>query len=169
MPRPRAFDEETVVESAARLFARRGFDAVSIDDLVGELGIHRHSLYRTFGSKRGLYLRALRTARRRNLHAMSVAADPLKVLCEAVTSEEIGALDLLLMAAIEQGRVDSEIAAEVRGAFAEIDGHTAVPDNGTLSTATLLGLRLRARAGEEIAHLTAELTRQSVKTTTEGE
>lgn len=169
MPRPRAFDEETVVESAARLFARRGFDAVSIDDLVGELGIHRHSLYRTFGSKRGLYLRALRTARRRNLRAMSVAADPLQVLCAAVTSEEIGTLDLLLMAAIEQGRADAEIAAEVRGAFAELDGYTAATGNGAVSTATLLGLRLRARTGEEIAHLTAELTGQSRKTTTEGE
>ncbi|MEV4128787.1 helix-turn-helix domain-containing protein [Nocardia sp. NPDC049707] len=152
MPRPRAFDEETVVESAARLFARRGFDAVSIDDLVGDLGIHRNSLYRTFGSKRGLYLRALRAARRQIMQAMS-AADPLQNLCRAVTSDEIGALDLLLMAAIEQGRADPEIAAEVAGAFAELDGYTAVLGNGTVSTATLLGLRLRVCVGDEVAHL----------------
>lgn len=167
MPRPRAFDEETVVESAARLFARRGFDAVSIDDLVGDLGIHRHSLYRTFGSKRGLYLRALRSARRQLTHAMS-AEDPLRILCAAVASEEIGALDLLLMAAIEQGSADPEIAAEVRGAFAELDSCTAVLGNGTVSTATLLGLRLRARAGEEIADFAAESTGRTVRTT-EGE
>ncbi|MFI2280508.1 TetR/AcrR family transcriptional regulator [Nocardia beijingensis] len=168
MPRPRAFDEETVVESAARLFARRGFDAVSIDDLVGELGIHRHSLYRTFGSKRGLYLRALRAARRQLRHALS-ADDPLRILCAAVASEEIGALDLLLMAAIEQGSADPEIAAEVRGAFAELDSCTAAPGRaGTVPTATLLGLRLRARAGEAIADFAAETTGRTVATT-EGE
>ncbi|MCP2279520.1 transcriptional regulator, TetR family [Nocardia amikacinitolerans] len=158
MARPRTFDEVAVVESAAKLFARRGFDAVSIDDLVGHLGVHRHSLYRTFGSKRGLYLRALRAARKQNLVEIAAADDPLRILCAAVVSEGIGSLDLLLMAAIEQGAADQEVAAEVTGAFAELDAVTAALGDGTLSTATLLGLRLRARAGDDVARIADEFT-----------
>ncbi|GGN94041.1 TetR family transcriptional regulator [Nocardia rhizosphaerihabitans] len=149
------------MESAAELFARRGFDAVSIDDLVGHLGVHRHSLYRTFGSKRGLYLRALRATRKRNLYAIAASGDPLEILYTAVISEGIGSLDLLLMAAIEQGAADPEVAAEVAGAFAEVDAVTAALGDGTLSTATLLGLRIRARAGEDVARIAGEFTKRT--------
>ncbi len=161
MARPRTFDEAAVVEAAAELFARRGFDAVSVDDLVGQLGVHRHSLYRTFGSKRGLYLRALRATRKKNLSAIAAADDPLRILSAAVTSEGIGSLDLLLMAAIEQGATDSEVAAEVTGALAELDAVTSALGDGTLSTATLLGLRLRARAGEDVSRIAGEFTERT--------
>src|SRR3954468_21101633 len=60
MGRPRGFDEEEVVRTAVTIFARRPYDAVSVDELVSQLGVHRNSLYKTFGSKRGLYLAALR-------------------------------------------------------------------------------------------------------------
>uniref|UniRef100_UPI0024555764 helix-turn-helix domain-containing protein n=1 Tax=Nocardia farcinica TaxID=37329 RepID=UPI0024555764 len=60
MGRPRGFDEDEVIAAAARLFAERAYDGVSVDDLVDHLGVHRNSLYKVFGSKRGLYLAALR-------------------------------------------------------------------------------------------------------------
>jgi TetR/AcrR family transcriptional repressor of nem operon len=60
MGRPRGFDEPAVTAAAAGLFAGRAYDGVSVDDLVQQLGVHRNSLYKTFGSKRGLYLAALR-------------------------------------------------------------------------------------------------------------
>ncbi|WP_280194396.1 TetR/AcrR family transcriptional regulator, partial [Nocardia farcinica] len=60
MGRPRGFDEDEVIAAAARLFAERAYDGVSVDDLVNHLGVHRNSLYKVFGSKRGLYLAALR-------------------------------------------------------------------------------------------------------------
>ncbi len=40
-------------------FWRHGYDAVSIDDLQEATGLARQSLYRTFGDKRTLFLRAL--------------------------------------------------------------------------------------------------------------
>ncbi len=40
-------------------FWRHGYDAVSIDDLQDATGLARQSLYRTFGDKRTLFLRAL--------------------------------------------------------------------------------------------------------------
>ncbi len=53
------FDPEVALESARDLFWERGFDGTGVSDLEGALGIGRKSLYDTFGSKRGLFLRAL--------------------------------------------------------------------------------------------------------------
>ncbi len=60
MGRPRTFDEQRAVDAAAELFARHGYEGTSVDDLVTAVGVHRGSLYKVFGSKRGLYLAALR-------------------------------------------------------------------------------------------------------------
>lgn len=54
------FDPDEAVENARDLFWRRGFDGTGIRELEAELGIGRKSLYDTFGSKRELYLRAIR-------------------------------------------------------------------------------------------------------------
>lgn len=59
MGRTREFDADEVVASAAELFGRLGYAGCSVDDLVIELGVHRGSLYRTFGSKHNLFVRAL--------------------------------------------------------------------------------------------------------------
>lgn len=57
--RTRSFDTEVVLATAAGLFARLGYEATSVDDLVRELGVHRGSLYGAFGSKRGLFVAVL--------------------------------------------------------------------------------------------------------------
>lgn len=59
MGRPRAFSEFDVVASASAVFARRGFAATSVDDLVRATGVGRASLYGAFGSKDGLFQRCL--------------------------------------------------------------------------------------------------------------
>ena len=57
--RPRRFDPEAAVAIAQRLFHVRGYDAVSVADLTEALGINPPSFYAAFGSKAGLYARAL--------------------------------------------------------------------------------------------------------------
>ncbi len=59
MGRPRTFSEPDVVASASAVFARRGFAATSVDDLVRATGVGRASLYGAFGSKDGLFQRCL--------------------------------------------------------------------------------------------------------------
>ncbi|MFE9359271.1 TetR/AcrR family transcriptional regulator [Streptomyces olivaceoviridis] len=59
MARTKEFDPDAALQSALELFWRRGYEATSMADLVGHLGIGRASLYATFGSKHELYLRAL--------------------------------------------------------------------------------------------------------------
>lgn len=59
MGRPRTFSEPDVVARASAVFARRGFAATSVDDLVRATGVGRASLYGAFGSKDGLFQRCL--------------------------------------------------------------------------------------------------------------
>lgn len=59
MPRPREFDEQEVVARATDLFWRRGYHATSVRDLGEALRLKPSSLYRTFGDKHTLFLRAL--------------------------------------------------------------------------------------------------------------
>ena len=57
--RPRNFDELEAVEKAIQVFWSKGYDGVTIDDLVDGMGVGRPSLYAVFGDKRMLFLRAL--------------------------------------------------------------------------------------------------------------
>ena len=59
MPRPKSFDEDTVLDQAVRLFWERGYEATSLADLEAHLGLGRQSLYNTFGDKQTLFLKAL--------------------------------------------------------------------------------------------------------------
>jgi len=58
--RPRSFDELEALEKAIQVFWSKGYDGVTIDDLVDAMGVGRPSLYAVFGDKRTLFLRALR-------------------------------------------------------------------------------------------------------------
>jgi AcrR family transcriptional regulator len=55
MARPRQFLEEDVVEIAAQHFAKAGYNATSVDELVAVTGLQRGSLYKAFGSKLNLF------------------------------------------------------------------------------------------------------------------
>ena len=58
--RPRSFDERDALEKATRVFRSKGYDGVTIDDLVAGMGVGRPSLYSVFGDKRTIFLRVLR-------------------------------------------------------------------------------------------------------------
>ena len=58
--RPRSFDEAGALEKAIQVFWSKGYDGVTIDDLVEGMGVGRPSLYAIFGDKRAIFLRALK-------------------------------------------------------------------------------------------------------------
>ena len=58
--RPRSFDETGALENATQVFWSKGYDGVTIDDLVAGMGVGRPSLYAVFGDKRAIFLRVLR-------------------------------------------------------------------------------------------------------------
>jgi len=58
--RPRSFDEAGALEKATQVFWSKGYDGVTIDDLVAGMGVGRPSLYSVFGDKRRIFLRVLK-------------------------------------------------------------------------------------------------------------
>ena len=58
--RPRSFDESDALEKATQVFWSKGYDGVTIDDLVAGMGVGRPSLYAVFGDKRTIFLRVLK-------------------------------------------------------------------------------------------------------------
>ena len=51
MARSKEFEENEVLDKAMRLFWEQGYEKTSMTDLVEHMGIHRRSLYDTFGDK----------------------------------------------------------------------------------------------------------------------
>lgn len=99
MARPRTFDEDVVIARAAQVFGRLGYNACSIDDLVGATALQRGSLYKAFGSKRGLFEKVLERA-----------------LVDA-WHQHPATLDLLITALRELAPTDIPIAALCRDAL----------------------------------------------------
>ena len=75
--RPRSFDETGALEKATQVFWSKGYDGVTIDDLVAGMGVGRPSLYAVFGDKRAIFLRVLRVyAERKGARAAKALLSP---------------------------------------------------------------------------------------------
>lgn len=60
---PRAARERQLVAAAERLFAARGYEATSIEDVARAAGVTRPIIYQHFGDKAGLFLACVRHIR----------------------------------------------------------------------------------------------------------
>lgn len=60
MSRPREFDEPTALEAIRSAFWDHGYAATSVDELAKATGLGKASLYGAFGTKREMFVRALR-------------------------------------------------------------------------------------------------------------
>jgi AcrR family transcriptional regulator len=75
--RPRSFDETGALEKATQVFWSKGYDGVTIDDLVVGMGVGRPSLYAIFGDKRKIFLRVLKAyAERKGASAAKALLSP---------------------------------------------------------------------------------------------
>src|SRR5260370_30308878 len=59
MGRPKAFDEDKVIDSAVDCFWSRGYETTSVRDLAERMGIGAASLYNAYCDKRTLFTKAL--------------------------------------------------------------------------------------------------------------
>ena len=70
MARPRQFDETATLGAARDEFAKKGYEATSLDDLTRVTGLGKGSIYGAFGDKRQLFLSALQLYCDATLQAM---------------------------------------------------------------------------------------------------
>lgn len=59
MARKREFDEMKALGHAMELFWKQGYEKTSMEDLVTAMGVHRKSIYDTFGNKHDLFIKTL--------------------------------------------------------------------------------------------------------------
>lgn len=148
MPRTKEFDPDAVLQRALELFWERGYEATSMGDLVGHLGIARASIYATFGGKHDLYIQALdRYVQARDPGPVEMLSQPgpvlpaVRALVEAYAAES--ACDerrrgcMVVNAAVELMAHDPQAARRVEACW------------DTLETALTSALT-RARAQGEI-------------------
>jgi TetR/AcrR family transcriptional repressor of nem operon len=183
VPRPREFDEQDAVARATDLFHRRGYHATSTRDLGEALALNPSSLYRAFGDKHALFLRALdyyqacesarcAAALEYDRPVRVVLRDWLYLMIE--TTDTAGCF--LVNTAIELGTGDPETARRVDAAFegttdaiaallrrgitaGELPADLDADATADLLFTTLAGLRVRHRAGHDSRKLRAAVDR----------
>jgi AcrR family transcriptional regulator len=55
MGRPKAYNREKVLDDAMQLFWQKGYHGTPLSELVAVTGLNKHSMYKEFGSKAGLF------------------------------------------------------------------------------------------------------------------
>jgi AcrR family transcriptional regulator len=108
--RPRSFDERDALEKATQVFWSKGYDGVTIDDLVAGMGVGRPSLYSVFGDKRTLFLRVLKA------YAETKGALAAKALFSPRTLRDSLASFLRHRRNCDRGRIRPGMSSRVRRA-----------------------------------------------------
>src|SRR5579871_1849170 len=132
--RPRSFDELEALEKATQVFWSKGYDGVTIDDLVDGMGVGRPSLYAVFGDKRAIFLRVLRAyAERKGASAAKALLSPqglhdsiagfLRYIVESATEEGSAAGCLLMCVAplVDDAEVRQFLQKAAAGAVALVE------------------------------------------------
>lgn len=91
--RPRSFDREAALREAMNVFWAKGYDATTLADLTGAMGINPPSLYAAFGSKENLFREAV------ELYSASEGDDIWSGIEQAPTARE--AIAAMLRASAE--------------------------------------------------------------------
>jgi TetR/AcrR family transcriptional regulator, transcriptional repressor for nem operon len=130
MARNKEFDENEVLRKAMELFWEQGYEKTSMQDLVKCMGIHRRSLYDTFGDKHTLFLKALdhyndsiRVRIENEVTKQESVKDGIRKLFEMVTvkNSEQPAGCLLVNTAVELSLHDAQAAQRVLESFTDTE------------------------------------------------
>jgi AcrR family transcriptional regulator len=133
--RPRSFDEKQALEKAIQVFWSKGYDGVTIDDLVDGMGVGRPTLYSVFGDKRTLFLRVLKVyAEWKGARAAKALLAPetlgaslasfFRFIVESATQEgsAVGCLFVCVAPLVDDAEVRQFLQNAAAGAVALLEG-----------------------------------------------
>ncbi|WP_199423875.1 TetR/AcrR family transcriptional regulator [Actinotalea solisilvae] len=155
-----ARNRQRVLDAAARLYAERGVEQVTMDDIAAAAGVGKGTLYRGFADRSGLAM-ALLDDRARALQEAVIggaaplgpgapARDRLAAFVAAYLAFQVENLDLVLLS--ESGRGPG--ARLVKGSYALWRQHLAwlLQEGGAPDPRTRAEVLLGALAAEQVRH-----------------
>ncbi|EMT51107.1 hypothetical protein I532_19362 [Brevibacillus borstelensis AK1] len=123
MARSKEFDTTLVLHKAMEVFGHYGYEGTSLQMLLDQLGIARQSLYDTYGTKRDLFIKAVKNyvnekssavvtyLERTDLTVQQSISDIFHEIVAALQDEDRRKECFILHSAIDQVPHDPEIAA----------------------------------------------------------
>lgn len=129
MARSKEFEVNEVLDKAIHLFWAQGYEKTSMQDLVEFMGIHRRSIYDTFGDKHALFMKALeryetkQTSKMRFLiEKQKPIKESIRELFEATVRNEGEPLGCFLVnSGVELGVLDPEVASLVDESYSRTE------------------------------------------------
>ncbi len=164
MARTREFEETEVLKKAVKLFSEKGYNGISMQELVDGLGINRSSIYDSFGDKQDLFMAALNYYRQANTQKMLTVIeqsnDIKKTIRDIFIHVKTESADVKSAASCMMVNTTIELAAQEKKVFA------IVFDN---MSALQGGLTKAAQARNEVSRLnSAEALASAVLTAING-
>ncbi|WOO37103.1 TetR/AcrR family transcriptional regulator [Anaerocolumna sp. AGMB13020] len=132
MGRSKEFEENAVLQKAMEVFWKQGYEKTSMSDLVEQMGIHRKSLYDTFGDKHSLYLKVMdrygefSTDRLKSeIFRADTAYQAIQYIFDYIieANDEKHCGCLFVNAATEMGPWDQEVVKKSEEAFSEAENY----------------------------------------------
>ena len=130
MARSKEFNEEEALDKAMEIFWKQGYEKTSIQDLVDQMGIHRRSLYDTFGDKHSLFVQTLERyesliaaqIRKQITEEMTTVESIRKIFELAVYSDNTNPKGCLMVnTAVELSLLDNEVSQRIKSAFKQTE------------------------------------------------
>ncbi|MGQ3480127.1 TetR/AcrR family transcriptional regulator [Paenibacillus sp. TY11] len=130
MVRSKEFEESVVLEKAMRLFWKQGYEKTSMADLVEHMGIHRRSLYDTFGDKYTLFLKSVDLYNQKISTTLAAGVKRSKTATEALQcivgflihgEENPGSGCLIVNSTVELAALDDDINTRSLEMFANTE------------------------------------------------
>ncbi|KQX68130.1 MULTISPECIES: TetR/AcrR family transcriptional regulator [unclassified Paenibacillus] len=131
MARTKEFDEDAVLIKAMRLFWEQGYEKTSMMDLVSHMGVHKRSMYDSFGDKHSLYIKALKRysemieqSVKRIINGTISAEEAIRLLLETTIRRDDDELPkgcLMVNTAVELAPHDSESRAWVNQSLTDFE------------------------------------------------
>lgn len=129
MARHKEFEVNEVLDKAIHLFWVQGYERTSMQELVEYMGIHRRSIYDTFGDKHALFMSALKryeAIQNNKIRLLVEKQEPVKQLLlyflqTTLEKEEVPRGCFLVNSGVELGVLDQEVSSFVEDSYTKTE------------------------------------------------
>ncbi|WP_225999803.1 TetR/AcrR family transcriptional regulator [Paenibacillus sp. BJ-4] len=125
MARSKEFEVNEVLDKAMHLFWTQGYEKTSMQDLVESMGIHRKSIYDTFGDKHALFMKALERYETKQTSKMKYLIEKQKSTKQVIREMFMSTVRhegeprgcFIVNSGVELGVLDSEVSSLVSESY----------------------------------------------------